>query len=209
MSETTRHPGWTVQLAIHRAVRRDVRRLADALDAEAVGWEAVRAYWREMADQLEDHHTFEDAVIWPLMAERLGDRVANLLGRNAAEHDLLAAAMGAFDTVVSETTDPAAAQASLQAMRPAIETHLDDEEADVLPLIPEAFSADDVAYFVAESAKSNPPQAFLPWLLDDATEADLTFFTSRLPDPVRDMLESAWMPGRRARVDALHLVATA
>jgi hypothetical protein len=208
MPENPSHPGWIVQLAIHRAVRRDARRLADALSRDSLSWDSIRVYWREMADQLEDHHTFEDAVIWPLMAERLGDRVARLLGRNAAEHEVLAAAMRGFDEAVSAGTDHGAARSALQTLRTAIETHLDDEEADVLPLIPEAFTAGDVAYFVAESAKANPPQTFLPWLLDDATESDMAFFAGQLPDAVRAALVSDWLPGRRARVDALRPLAT-
>lgn len=208
MTETQRHPGWTVQLAIHRAVRRDARRLTRAFAEGPADWDAIRTYWREMADQLHDHHTFEDAVIWPLMAQRLGASVSALLERNADEHAVLAAAMQDFDTAVSTTTDAATARTAAQAMQTVIETHLAHEEADVLPLIPDAFTLDDVAFFVAESAKTNPPPTFLPWLLDDATGADYGFFTGRLPDAVRSQLESEWLPKRRDRVDALRLVPT-
>jgi len=80
-----------------------------------------------------------------------------------------------------------------------METHLAHEEADVLPLIPEASTPDDLSFLQAESAKTNPPPAFLPWLLDDAPAADLAIFTGPMPAPVRSQLESTWMPQRRAR----------
>jgi len=205
MTTTPQHPGWIVQLAVHRAVRRDIARISAAL---AEGREAppavVSAYWAETAIQLHHHHELEDTVLAPLMVERLGERVESLRARNGQEHVTMAAAMDAFDDVVNAPTfDISAARDSLTRLHGAIETHLGHEEADVLPLVPEAFTLDDVAFFQAESAKTNPPQAFLPWVLDDAPEADLAFFIGRLPAPVREQLESNWLPRRRTAVDAL------
>jgi hypothetical protein len=205
---TPRNPGWTVQLAVHRAVRRDVARLSGAL-AEGRGTSptAISAYWAETASQLHHHHEFEDTLVWPLMGERLGGRVESLLARNGREHLAMATAMDEFDAVVDTMTmDTAAGRDALGRLKEAIETHLRDEEADVLPLIPEAFTLDDIAFFQAESAKTNPPQAFLPWVLDDAPDADLAFFTGHMPAPIRAQLESNWMPRRRMTVDALQAV---
>lgn len=211
MTTTPLHPGWRVQLAIHRAVRRDAGRLSAAL-AEGRGTPpaAIRAYWSEAADQLHDHHLFEDTVVWPLMGERLGGRVDWLLARNAQEHLAMAAAMEEFGTVVATmTTDAAAARVALGQMMEAIENHLAHEEADVLPLIPDAFTLEDLAFFSAESAKTNPPHAFLPWVLDDAPDADLAFFTGPMPAPIRTDLESNWIPQWRMKVDALRLTESA
>src|SRR6516162_7863994 len=91
------NPGWRIQLAIHRAVRRDSGRLAAALADDAVISDAVRAYWSVTASQLHHHHEFEDTVVWPLLGQRLGDRVAALLARNAHEHEVMASAMDEFD----------------------------------------------------------------------------------------------------------------
>ena len=205
MTTTPQHLGWIVQLAVHRAVRRDVARLSAALaDGRKTPPAAISAYWAETSTQLHHHHELEDTVIKPLMGERLGERVQPLLARNAQEHVAMAAAMDDFDAAASATTfEIGAARDALARLRDAIETHLGHEEADLLPLIPEAFSLDDVAFFQAKSAKTNPPQAFLPWMLDEASETDLALFTGRLPAPVREQLESTWMPRRRATVDAL------
>ena len=206
MATTPRNPGWTVQLNVHRAVRRDVARLSTALaEGRRTPPPAISAYWAETASQLHHHHEFEDTVVWPLMTERLGERVGSLLARNGREHLAMSAAMDEFNAVVDTmTTDSATARDALGRLEEAIETHLRHEEADVLPLIPEAFTLDDMAFFQAESAKTNPPQAFLPWVLDDAPDADLAFFTGPMPAPIRAQLESTWMPRRRMTVDALH-----
>lgn len=205
MTTNPTNPGWRVQLAIHRAVRRDVARLSRALaegsDAPA---DAVRAYWELAAAQLHHHHKFEDTTIWPLMGERLGERVEPLLARNLHEHQVMGAAMDAFDTALA-SSDTASAQAVLGRLTEAVHAHLSDEEADVLPLIPEAFTLEDVAFFQAEDAKINSPSAFLPWMLDDAQDDDVSFFTAHMPPPVREQLDSEWMPSWRHNVEALGL----
>jgi len=197
------HPGWTVQLAIHRAVRRDLTRLSDALArSDAAIPPAVRAYWGETARQLHHHHILEDSAIWPLMAERLGPPVRGLLERNAAEHMTMAAAMDEFESVATATAgDLAGARIALVRLAQTVDTHLGHEERDVLPLIPDAFSAEDIAFFSAESGRTNPADRFLPWVLDGATDDDGRFFTGALPGPVRTTLDSRWMPQWLATVD--------
>ncbi len=203
---TPTNPGWRGQLAIHRAVRRDAARLALALADGQDASQAVRAYWAVAAAQLHHHHQFEDTVVWPLLGERLGERVGTLLARNAHEHQVMAAAMEEFDAALA-SADVASARGALGRMQEAIEVHLVHEEADVLPRIPEAFTAEDIAFFQAEDAKTNPPSAFLPWMLDDAPDDDVAFFTGHMPPPVRQQLDSQWAPAWRTSVEALRLPA--
>jgi hemerythrin-like domain-containing protein len=202
---TTTNPGWRIQLAVHRAVRRDITRLSAALAGGGeVPVEAVRAYWSVTAAQLHHHHELEDTVISPLMSERLGDRVETLLTRNSQQHDVMAATMDEFDSALA-ASDIAPAGAALARMQQAIEAHLAAEEADLLPLIPDAFTPDDLAYCQAESTKTNTASAFLPWMLDDAPDEDLAFFTATMPAPVVAQLDADWMPKRRTAIEALHL----
>lgn len=207
---TPTNPGWRIQLAIHRAVRRDATRLATALaDGHEIPAEAVQAYWAVTAAQLHHHHDFEDTVVWPLMGKRLGHRVEALLARNAHEHQVMASAMDQFGAALGAmAAEPAVARDALGRMQEAIETHLAHEEANVLPLIPEAFTMDDIAFFQAEDAKTNAPNEFLPWMLDDAPEADYAFFTGAMPAPVRAQLESSWMPQREVTFAALGVTAS-
>ncbi len=209
MATTTLDPGWRVQLAVHRAVRRDLRRLSSALEGRGTPQAAILAYWAVTRGQLHEHHVLEDEVVWPLMRQRLGAPVEALLDRNAQEHQDMAAAMEEFGAVVaSMTTDTAPARAALGRLHEVVEKHLAHEEADVLPLIPDAFTLEDIAFFTAEAAKTNPPSVFLPWLLDDAPETDVAFFTGPMPPPVENELRSTWTPQWRAKVDALRLPST-
>lgn len=199
---TPTNPGWRIQLAIHRAVRRDVDRLGAALAGDGEISDAVRAYWSVTASQLHHHHELEDTVVWPLLGQRLGDRVEALLARNVHEHQVMVSAMDEFDTALT-TTGAASARVALVRMRETVEGHLTHEEVDVLPLIPEAFTPEDLAFFQAEDAKTNAPDVFLPWMLDDAPDEDLEFFTGPMPAPVRENLQAIWMPRRRLTVEAL------
>jgi hypothetical protein len=206
MKNPTPNPGLAVQLAVHRAVRRDTTRLGVALaGGGAVSPGAVAAYWAETARQLHHHHELEDTIVWPLMGDRLGERVAALLARNAHEHQVMASAMDDFDVTVTtiSASDISVACDALGRLNDAIQTHLAHEEADVLPLIEEAFTFDDFAYFQTESAKTNTADDFLPWVLDDAAQTDVDFFTGKLPDAVRNELFENWIPRRTATVEAL------
>src|SRR3974390_1783856 len=204
---TPTNPGWRIQLAIHRAVRRDADRLGAAMAGVGAISDAVRDYWGVTASQLHHHHEFEDTVVWPLLGQRLGDPVDTLLARNAHEHEVMASAMDEFDTALT-TTDATSARIALVRMRETVESHLTHEEADVLPLIPEAFTPEALAFFQAEDAKTNAPNVFLPWMLDDAADEDLEFFTGHMPAPVRESLERVWMPQRRLIVEALQHTAS-
>jgi uncharacterized protein (TIGR03086 family) len=196
-----------MQLAVHQAVRRDLARLAGALaPGVSSSPESVRTYWADFASALHHHHELEDKVIWPLMGDRLGGRVDGLLAVNAQEHASMSAAMDGFEaTLANFVADPSTARAALSSMTARIAAHLEHEEAEVLPLIPDAFTPDDVAFFQSESAKVDPPARFLPWVLDDADDDVVTFFTSEMPPPVRTLLESSWIPHRRMRLDCITL----
>lgn len=210
MTSPPEHPGWRVQLAVHRAVRRDVRRLWAALaEGRDTPPAAIRSYWKVTAEQLHHHHELEDTLAVPMMRERLGPSFDALFARNVQEHVVMAIAMDKFDTVLSTTTDPAPARLALEQMDRAIELHLSHEEADVLPLVPESLSIDDVGDISAEAAKLDPPEVFLPWLLDDAPKEDLAYYTVPMPDPMRSAFTSTWLPERQKLVDALRLADTA
>ncbi|MDQ4091044.1 MAG: hemerythrin domain-containing protein [Actinomycetota bacterium] len=198
-------PGVRIQHAIHGAVRRDADRLSSALGSDrAPSPNAVRAFWADMRFQLHHHHEFEDTVVWPLVRRRLGARVDALLDRNADEHEAMGEAMAHFDAVVSaEPLDRAVALAALERMRAAIDLHLAHEEADVLPLLEEGLTPEDFPMLLAASAKDNPPSAFLPWVLDDASDETVAFIGGRLPDAVAAQLAEVWAPHRRTVVDAL------
>lgn len=198
------NPGVAIQHAIHGAVRRDMHRLVVALSGDAVATEGVTEYAAEFLDHLHHHHTFEDAEVWPEMGRRLGASYTALLERNAAEHESIAAAVTGFTAALDRVgEDRAPAQAAATHLLEVVSEHLAHEEADVIPLIPEAFTLEDFTRFQEVSAALDPPPRFLPWLLESAPEPMATAFASQLPPPVRDQLAATWMPAWQAKVDAL------
>src|SRR6476659_9049005 len=68
----TSHPGMSMNKTIHRAVRRDLARFRDALDAFMDGdterAAALGRAWENFDDQLTDHHQGEHAIAWPALA---------------------------------------------------------------------------------------------------------------------------------------------
>ena len=83
------------------------------------------------------------------------------------------------DALARVTIDAPSARVALKQLDEAVEDHLADEEADVLPLIPDSFTMEDVVSFAAEAAKTNPAEAFLRWVLDGAPDSDVAFFKAR------------------------------
>ena len=212
------HPGVAIQHAVHAALRRDLDRLVAGLGTAEAPDLAINAYAEEFLFQLHHHHTFEDDTVWPLMRERLGESWADLLDRNVAEHgdvvasvDAFVAALAGLDVEADADPDADADRSAARAaahdrairMREVVDTHLQHEEADVIPLVPGVFTLEDVGRFQAESAKENPPDRFLPWLLESAPAPVASGFKAVLPPPVQELLATTWMPVWQAKVDAL------
>src|SRR5436305_1248183 len=99
----------TIMLAAHRALRRDLTRLAraaarpaGALRSEPARRRSVAAGWELFKHELHLHHTAEDEIIWPALRPRLAHREHALSVLDAMEEEharidpLLAAVDAAF-----------------------------------------------------------------------------------------------------------------
>ncbi|MEU8266322.1 hemerythrin domain-containing protein [Sphaerisporangium sp. NPDC049002] len=134
-------PDLVTALAFHAGLRRDFLRLADALDRCPPGDVLRRALIDEhtalMLRGLHHHHTCEDTHLWPLI-RGLVPEAGPVLDRLAADHQEL-------DAVVERLAvagRPAGEQAEdLRRFHEMLRTHLDLEEAEVVPLITEHVSA--------------------------------------------------------------------
>ena len=133
----------TMNALIHHAVRRDLDRLATALDTLQEG-DAARAAELEQAfanlrRELTHHHEGEDTYVWPFLAGLGVD--ATLLAAMESEHAAMSAALAETGDALSalarggSTADVDAARASLARTRAVVGTHLDHEEADLEPLL--------------------------------------------------------------------------
>src|SRR4051812_33405818 len=122
----------TMNRVIHGAVRRDLRRLAAALDSFQDGDTAraadlARAF-ANLRRELTSHHESEDAYVWPALAAFGVDK--GLLVGMESEHADMGKGLEETDTALSalartgSAADAEAARASLARTREVVDLHL-------------------------------------------------------------------------------------
>jgi len=100
----------------------------------------VGSYYANVLKLLHAHHEAEDLTIYPMMMERLPAH-AEVIARVNAEHETVLGSLVAAEQAVSawradpSSTSRDAAATSLQSLNAILVKHLDDEEAEVVPLI--------------------------------------------------------------------------
>ena len=129
---------------MHHAFRRDLDAFARAVErtptSDRATWRALRRRWELFATTLHEHHTGEDAGLWPLLLERVdaaGDAGSRAtLEAMAAEHagidPLLVSCARGFARLAGEADEDARAAlaADVTATREHLHRHLAHEERD-------------------------------------------------------------------------------
>jgi iron-sulfur cluster repair protein YtfE (RIC family) len=198
---------------IHRLMRTDLHRLTAVAQRLAAGEPcsdrraAALARWVDgQADEIHEHHTAEDAVVWPVIVTHAGAHLdlAELSGDHDALDPLLAAACtAAADLVAAPTDDRTAAAAKLAAalavVRDEIDEHLDAEEAAIFPVIERWIPAAEWERVEAQVSKKGPGLRFtLPRIVDVTTPAEFARLRSEA-GPALVLLLKLLMPGYRRR----------
>ena len=185
----------TMNTVIHAAVRRDLRRFTDALDAFPTGSmkraaELNRA-WHHLDHELYHHHHGEDTIFWPALVELGVDQ--GLMQTLAGEHERMAAAMTGTRTAMSAlAADPSAvnverARAAFAELTDAVESHFRHEERELDPFM--------VAHLETPPMKraskqirttQNPVQTgvYLAWLQHGADADALAYLNKQIPKPI-------------------------
>jgi hemerythrin-like domain-containing protein len=192
----------TMNALIHHAVRRDLDRLATALDTLQEG-DAPRAAELERAfanlrRELTHHHEGEDAYVWPLLAGLGVD--AGLLAAMESEHATMSAALAETGDALARggsAADADAARASLARTRKVVGTHLDHEEADLEPLLRDQEKTPAWKAVTTKLRHSSPGDAgsFFAWLTDGMSPDDRASLRRSVPPPVTVVLARVF--GRR------------
>ncbi|GAA0396343.1 hypothetical protein Acor_49110 [Acrocarpospora corrugata] len=195
-------PDLTLFLAFHRGLRRDFGRLAEALDRCPAGDERRRALIDEHTAMqlraLHHHHSDEDANIWPLLRSLVPEST-EVLDRLEAEHQEM-------DDVIARLTGrprPAPEQArDLRRLHELLNTHLDLEESQVVPLIrahitPEWWEESGKAV-VKSHGRELPMVA--AWTLDAASEEQRAHILATVPLIMRVLYRLAWRRAYERRV---------
>ena len=182
---------------IHRFLRREVT-LLPALVTSVRAQDTERAsliarHGQALLDALDVHHSGEDELLWPRLLSRAALN-SELVARMQAQHKEVAAAAHALRDLLSPwraSADPATGQQladAAQALSEALFTHLDEEEAAILPLAAEHVSAAEWDQLGKHGVGHTPRARLLIQLgqiLEDTTEAERRAFLARLPLPPR------------------------
>lgn len=128
-------------VVIHRAIRQDLRRLADCPGetatpgAPASQARAIRRYTAALLDQIRAYHRSEDDIIWPVIAATAGQAVD--LTPLTDDHQAIKAAASrasqALASVGAESDVFGELHASVSELRDMLEEHIADEEEQVFP----------------------------------------------------------------------------
>jgi hypothetical protein len=189
---------FTLMYAAHDAFRRDLRRLAAAVEAGRAADPAVRAGWATFASQLHIHHTAEDSWLWPALRERVtGAAEGAVLDAMDAEHARIDPMLdGVEGSLAARGRDGLAENAA--ALTAALTAHMEHEEDQALPLVEAYLGPEGWAGFGQAMRKSQGLSGgaeFFPWMLD-GVPADMTRrVLGVLPPPARLLYRAVWRPG--------------
>ncbi len=197
----------TVMLAAHDAFRRDLVSLARAAAAadraDPQRREQVGRGWGVFKRQLHFHHTGEDRLIWPRLAERLAhsESAMSTLAAMEEEHALVDPLLEAVDAAFA---DPVGDQlvGAVDELVTGLHGHLEHEERDALPLIGTALTAGEWRAIGVRLGRANGlsgSSEFFTWMLDGVPAEEVAAVLAELPPPLRLIYRLAWRP-RYAKV---------
>jgi iron-sulfur cluster repair protein YtfE (RIC family) len=178
---------FTVMYVTHDAFRRDLERFAGAVAAGQAHAPGVQAGWQNFKNQLDVHHSVEDAALWPRVISAVRDRpeALALMAEMEAEHGRLHPKMDAVDAgIASRAADLGDRVADLGGV---LGQHMRHEEESALPLIQEMLTPKDWNAFRGAMARRQGPKGaamYVPWILDGLGEEDRRRFFAEMGKPV-------------------------
>ncbi|MEV6414495.1 nitroreductase/quinone reductase family protein [Kribbella sp. NPDC051718] len=182
---------------IHRIFRRGfpqvaglVRRTPPTATARA---EAIAAHLDFLLNGLHNHHSGEDENIWPRLLERAAPQ-AELIDRMEKQHQVVAErssrVRAALESWRAAPVNGDELAAALDDFTQALVEHLDDEEANVVPLMRDRIDAGEWRRFGQETFEkfTNPEKLIAAGTLEEvATPEEAQWFLGELPLPIKLM----------------------
>ena len=187
-------PDLTSIVVVHRAIRRDLRRLAASLAQIADGGappsqaRATGRYTAALLAEIRAHHENEDEVLWPVIAATAGQAVD--LAPLTDDHRAIEAAVGrASRALASYRAQPrmlAELLASVSDLRDMLDEHIADEEEQILPAMRRYLPAEAYRWCekqIQRKTSLTGLQFTAPWLARHARPGELSrgLATSGLP----------------------------
>ncbi|MFI6446540.1 hemerythrin domain-containing protein [Kitasatospora sp. NPDC050543] len=171
---------------VHRALRRDLARLPNALrllqPGDEIQAEALQRHWDFLTAMLTCHHEQQDTRLWPVV-RRFAPEQRLLLNWLESDHHNLDHSFTRVTTLVRiATRDPGSAWPvayAIEDLAARLETHLRVEERQLLPRMEKVFAPTSRIGTLPElldllRAADGPGHAdALTWLLDGVDEATI------------------------------------
>jgi iron-sulfur cluster repair protein YtfE (RIC family) len=201
-TDDTRRPlrgqvDFTFMYAAHDAFRRDLRRLAGAVEAGRTAEPAVRAGWATFKNQLHVHHTAEDNLLWPALRAKISQPDIAVLDAMQAEHARIDPLLSRVDASLA-ATDGAGLAENTGVLASVLAAHMEHEEDQALPLIETHLGPAGWAAFRKAAGKSQGLRGgaeLFPWMLDGAPAGTSKRVLGMLPPPARLLYRAVWRPG--------------
>jgi hemerythrin-like domain-containing protein len=184
----------TMNQVIHGAVRRDLQRLASALervqDGDAARAQDLERAYTNLCEQLVHHHRGEDRWIFPML-EKVGVS-PDLLATMESEHVTMSAALAesreamATFAASGSRADATAARDSVVRTQAVVEQHLDHEEKELEPVLRPHVESPEWKEVEKKLSRQPPSVAgpFFAWLTDGMRDEHRTFLRQTVPAPV-------------------------
>ena len=177
---------FTVMYVTHDAFRRDLDRLAAAAAERRTGTRGVRAGWENFKNQLDVHHSVEDAALWPRVERAVaGQADRELLAEMRAEHAQLHPPLAAVDQAMRRSA--ADLTPLVQELSAVLGQHMRHEENSALPLIQEVLTPGDWSAFRRAMARRQGPRGaamYVPWVTEGLGDEERRRFLRMMGPPV-------------------------
>lgn len=193
-------PDISAYLQIHAAMRRSNERIAAALSslddaaADRPRARALARWFDGYAGELRGHHTVEDDLFFPALAERVPTYADHADTLTADHHRLdevidgLAAALWRLAGTADWAATRVEALGLAVELRDHLAEHLDLEDQDIVPLFARHFTAAEYEALDKQAIKHMKPKQLLftvPWLASNVTEEELAKLLADAPAPIR------------------------
>lgn len=208
----------TMMRIVHQALRRDLARastaLADPSGASDEQRRALGAHVGWMMRFLHAHHASEDAGVYPLARERAAGSPEELevLDRMGRGHEEVATAIAQVEAaaaaLAADGSDDAArhAGAALDALGEVLLPHLEEEEAEAMPIVSRLVTQAEWA--ALEQQHNLDPKSLSElgfeghWLIDGVSDADRATVLGLVPPVPRFVLLHGYARRYRRHVAA-------
>jgi hemerythrin-like domain-containing protein len=191
-------PDLTDYRVIHQTLRTAPHQMAVALAGFQGGnrrqAKALLKYWVGYAGEVFAHHTIEDDIFFPRLAERV-PIAAFQMGRVEEDHHLLDRLIGACHRALTELAATAGERAAFEAcaamreLADHMDRHLDFEDEHLVPLFADHFTADEYAVYQRAARKHlglGKQMAYtVPFVMHWASPADREQLLAEAEAPLR------------------------